>query len=234
MNTKDREFRMSIWKRISIALAALAKGEKLSAVFDKLKKPPEKSVAFTIAVIALGAKMAKADGKVTQDEVRAFREVFYIPDAEINHAARVFNLARQDVSGYRYYAKRISRMFGPGDQTLHDLLEGLFHIANADGFYHPKENIFLSDVAQIFGLSEMQFQSMRARNIPFQDPDPYTVLGVGPEKDFSEIKEAWRCLVMQNHPDQLIARGIPKEAIKISEKRLMQINKAFEEIRKCD
>ena len=91
---------MSIWTRITEALSALTSGEALSAVFDRLRTPPEKSVAFTIAVIALGAKMAKADGQVTRDEVTAFREVFNIGDADAQGAARVFNLARQDVAGF--------------------------------------------------------------------------------------------------------------------------------------
>ena len=117
---------MSIWTRIIKAIEALAKGESLSDVFDKLKAPPERSIAFTIAVIALGAKMAKADGYVTPGEVKAFRQVFRIPTGEESNAARVFNLARQDVAGYELYAKRISSMFGQGHQTLIDLLEGLF------------------------------------------------------------------------------------------------------------
>ena len=91
---------MSIWTRISEALSALAKGEGLSAVFEKLRTPPEKTVGFTIAVIALSAKMAKADGQVTRSEVRAFREIFHIPEADEENAARVFNLARQDVVGF--------------------------------------------------------------------------------------------------------------------------------------
>ena len=97
---------MSIWTRISEALSALTAGEGLSAVFDRLRSPPERSVAFTIAVIALGAKMAKADGLVTRDEVTAFREVFQIAEGDQDGAARVFNLARQDVTGFEEYAKR--------------------------------------------------------------------------------------------------------------------------------
>ncbi|MGR3467624.1 MAG: TerB family tellurite resistance protein, partial [Shimia sp.] len=116
---------MSIWSRIGDALAALRAGEPLSEVFDKLRTPPERSVAFTIAVIALSAKMAKADGHVTRDEVMAFREVFHIPASEHANAARVFNLAREDVAGFDAYASRIARMFGPGDEALVDLVEGL-------------------------------------------------------------------------------------------------------------
>ena len=128
---------MSIWTRISDAVSALANGESLSEVFDRLRTPPEKTVAFTIAVIALSAKMAKADGLVTRDEVMAFREVFSIPPEDEAGAAKVFNLARQDVAGFDDYARRIRAMFGEDHGTLCDLMEGLFHIAMADGTYHP-------------------------------------------------------------------------------------------------
>ena len=223
---------MSIWARIIKAIEALAKGESLSDVFDKLKAPPERSIAFTIAVIALGAKMAKADGYVTTDEVKAFRQVFRIPSGEENNAARVFNLARQDVTGYELYAKRISLMFGQGHQTLVDLLEGLFNIATADNDYHPNEDKFLSMVSSIFGLKEAQFKAIRARCVPNMEPDPYTVLGVDLNDDFAKIKGAWRDLVRTYHPDRMIARGLPEEAINLAERRIIQINKAFEAIKK--
>jgi len=221
---------MSIWSRISEALSALAKGESLATVFEKLRTPPEKSVAFAIAVIALGAKMAKADGQVTRDEVAAFREVFRIPPEEEAGAARVFNLARQDVAGYQEYARKIARMFSEDSTTLCDLMEGLFHIAMADGFYHPNENRFLEDVARIFGQSEAQFKALRARFVPDAPKDPYTVLGVTPDMPLPEIRKVWRKLVRDTHPDAMMARGVPEEAIRLAEKKMIDINRAWDEI----
>ena len=221
---------MSIWKRISDALAALAQGEGLSAVFEKLRTPPERTIGFTIAVIALGAKMAKADGLVTRDEVTAFRQVFHIPTSETQNAARVFDLARKDVAGYDIYAARICDMFGAGHQALVDLLEGLFYIAVADGRYHPNENVFLEDVARIFGVQSRDFVNMRARFVPDENPDPYCVLGIDPNSDRETVRHAWRALVREYHPDRMIARGVPEEAMKLAEKRLIQANWAYEEI----
>ena len=221
---------MSIWKRISDALAALAQGEGLSAVFEKLRTPPERTIGFTIAVIALGAKMAKADGLVTRDEVTAFRQVFHIPASETENAARVFDLARKDVAGFDLYAARIRDMFGAGHQALVDLLEGLFYIAVADGRYHPNENVFLEEVARIFGVQSRDFVNMRARFVPDENPDPYCVLGVDPTADAETVRQAWRALVREYHPDRLIARGVPEEAMKLAEKRLIQANWAYEEI----
>jgi DnaJ like chaperone protein len=223
---------MSIWIRIADAISALASGEGLSAMFDRLRAPPERSVLFTIAVIALGAKMAKADGQVTRDEVAAFREVFLIPPSEEANAARVFNMARQDVAGYEEYARRIADMFRDpsGAMTLRDLMEGLFHIALADGQYHPKEDDFLHRVSIIFGLGERDFRVLRARFVQDAPPDPWEVLGLEPGADAATVRAAWRQMVRDSHPDGMLARGVPEEAVRLAEKRLVAINRAYEDI----
>lgn len=224
---------MSLWTRIADALSALTNGEGLSEIFERLRTPPEQSAGFTIAVIALGAKMAKADGLVTRDEVMAFREVFSIPPEEEANAARIFNMARTDVAGFEEYAHRIKVMFGDRREVLRDLMEGLFHIALADGEYHPKEDDFLDRVRQIFGLQEREFRAMRARFVVDAVPDPYDVLGVEPTTPIDDIRTAYRALVRETHPDRMMARGVPQEAIKLAEGRLMMINNAWDEIKKA-
>lgn len=222
---------MSIWVRITDALSSLTSGDSLSDVFAKLRTPPERSVAFAIAVIALGAKMAKADGQVTKDEVTAFREVFTIPQGEEKNAGRLFNLARTDVAGFEDYAFKIKDMYGDDTSApLCDLMEGLFHIALADGIYHPNEDAFLRRVAAIFGLSDVQFTRLRAQFVPDADRDPYDVLGVTPQTPKADVRAAWRQLVRDTHPDRMMARGVPEEAIKMAEKRMIAINRAWDEI----
>lgn len=224
---------MSIWTRISEIIAALAKGESLAEVFEQLKTPPERSVAFAIAVISLAAKMAKADGQVTRNEVRAFREVFTIAPEDEAAAAKVFNLAREDVAGYAYYARKIGRMFDDDSAVLENLMEGLFHIATADDNYHEAEDEFLARVAKEFGLSEACFRCLRSRFVPDAEPDPYSVLGVEPGMPLEEIRARWRLLVRETHPDALMAHGLPEEAIKLATSRLHAINEAWEEIQKA-
>ena len=221
---------MSIWTRISEALAALAKGEGLSAIFENLKRPPEKSVAFTIAVIALGAKMAKADGEVTRDEVIAFRQVFQIPPKDEAQAGKLFDLARTDVAGYDIYAGKIARMFENDSEILRDLIEGLFHISMADGHYHPAEDAFIEDVSRIFGLPLQQFTCLRSRYVPGAAPDPYSVLEISHDADLDEARKAWKRMVREAHPDNLAARGLPAEAIALANTRLITINNAWAEI----
>ncbi|MGL6209973.1 MAG: TerB family tellurite resistance protein [Paracoccaceae bacterium] len=225
---------MSIWTRIRDALSALAAGEGLGVVFDRLRAAPdaERSVGFTIAVIALGAKMAKADGQVTRDEVTAFRRLFTIPPGEEGNAARVFNLARQDVAGFDAYARKIKRMFGAGDnrELFIDLIEGLFHIALADGTLHEAEDEFLAHVAEVFGLDARCYRAIRARLVAGDARDPYELLGVARDADLGAVRAAWRQAVKDSHPDVMIARGVPAEAIKLAERRLIAVNAAWDEI----
>jgi DnaJ like chaperone protein len=226
---------MSIWTRINDALAALASGEGLFALFDRLRgvpeQSPERSIGFTIAVIALGAKMAKADGQVTRNEVTTFRRLFTIAPEEEDNAARVFNLARQDVAGFDAYARKIAAMFPEDDtKTLIDLVEALFTIALADGEYHPNEDAFLAEVARIFGIGDPCFRALRARFVEGAPRDPYDVLGVPHGSPLDTVRAAWKQAVRDSHPDRLIARGVPPEAVQLASRRMIDINAAWEEI----
>ena len=231
---------MSLWSRIYDAISSLAAGEGLAAVFDHLRgaSAPERSVGFTIAIIALGAKMAKADGEVTRDEVTTFRQIFDIPPQELDNAARVFDLARQDVAGFDAYARKIAAMFRPEGQALCaddrnvliDLLEALFQIAMSDGQYHPAEDAFLAEVARIFGLDARCYGVVRARFVEGAPRDPYDVLGLPAGAGLDVARAAWRAAVKDTHPDRMIARGVPPEAVKLAERRLIAINAAWSEI----
>ncbi len=190
---------MSIWLRISDAISALTAGESLSSILEKLQEPPEKSMAFTIAVIGLGAKMAKADGIVTKDEVTAFRQFFQISKRDEAQAARVFNLAKKDVAGYEVYAQKISNMFEADSDILADLLEGLFYIAMADGLYHPAEDDYVHRVSKIFNLDPVTYRSFKTRFVPNTPPDAYDVLGVTPQMSYEEIRTIWRQSLAENY-----------------------------------
>ena len=168
-----------------------------------------KQIAFTIGVIVLGAKMAKADGVVTSDEVAAFREVFEVPPDEIKNVARVFNQAKQEATGYEPYAKQIAGMFKDNPEVLEDLLAGLMHIARADNVIHPDEVAFLKSVAEIFGISPDDYRRLHATYLGPDDEDPYAVLGISSTASDQEVKSAYRDLIKKNHPDRAMAQGMP-------------------------
>ena len=224
------ERKPSLWARIGEALASLTRAEGLGGLFERQKPAPERSVAFTIAVIALGAKLSKADGQVTRDEVSVFRRIFQIPPEEEANAARVFDMARTDVAGFDAYARKVATMFGPGAPVLRDVLEGLFAIAMADGEYHENEDMFLAEVARIFGINETIFRALRAAAVPGAVPDPWSVLELEPGTDLAIARRHWKALVREAHPDRAMARGLPPEAVKLAEERMVALNRAWSEI----
>lgn len=222
---------MSIWTLISERLTAI--GESVSQFLQKVAArpatPPEMSVAFSIGMIALSAKMAKADGVVSETEIAAFKQVFHVPDHELSAVARVFNLAKQDVAGFEAYAAQMAKLFEPGSTVLEDVLDGLFHIAKADGAFHPGEHGFLEHVAGAFGFSPQDFVRIRARHVVIKN-DPYVILGVDHAASLAEIKMRYRNLVRENHPDRHIAAGVPQEMIDLATERLQTINEAYDQI----
>ena len=223
---------MSIWTRISEALALV--GDSIGGFLVKLAKSrvsaPEKSLGFTIGMIALGAKMAKADGIVTGEEVTAFKQVFHVPQSELAAVARVFNLAKQDVAGYDSYARQIARLFHAKAATLENVMDGLFHIAKADGTLHPAELVYLENVAQLFGFGAHDFARIKARHASAGADDPYLILGAERAAGLAAIKVRYRKLVRDNHPDKQIAAGVPEEMVVLATDRLARINAAYEQI----
>jgi DnaJ like chaperone protein len=226
---------MSIWTRIADSLSAIGTsvGSFLAALARPRATAPEKSLAFTIGMIALGAKMAKADGIVTEREVAAFKQVFQVPERDIAAVARVFNLAKQDVAGYDTYARQIARLFHARAAVLEDVLDGLFHIAKADDAIHPAELGFLESVAGIFGFDAEDFRRIRSRHVVSTGCDScYDVLGLKPGASPEDVKQRYRKLVRDNHPDKHIAAGVPPEMIALATRRLQKINEAYAQILK--
>lgn len=188
-----------------------------------------RSVAFTVAMIALSAKMAKADGVVTGDEEIAFLDLFQVPKGEERNVARLFNLAKQDVAGFETYADRLAGLFPQDGETLVDILDGLFYIAKADGLVHEAEVAYLKRIAEIFGLDARAFNQLLARHTR-EGGDPFVVLGLEKTASDQEIKARYRKLVNETHPDRLIARGVPEEFVKIANDRLAALNAAYRQL----
>lgn len=189
-------------------------------------------VAFTIGVIALAAKLAKADGTVTRDEVDVFKRVFPVPHEEEANVGHLFNLAKQDVAGFDSYAKQLASLFRSKPGVLEDLLDSLFLVAKADNRLHAGELEYLKHVAQIFGFTRAQFERIRASHFGPDREDPYVILGVDRSSSNEDLKHAYHRLVRENHPDSLVARGVPEEFVRLATEKLAAINGAYEMIKK--
>jgi len=190
----------------------------------------QRYAAFTIALIALAAKMAKADGVVTRDEIAAFRRIFRIPDAELAEVGRIFDAARAESTGFEPYAEQVAQIFRGNTRVLEELLLGLAAVAAADGSIHEAERRFLDEVARRFGVGPDVVARVLATVMPDSGPDPYKVLGVAAGASEAEIKAAYRTLMRDNHPDRLIAQGVPKEMIDLATKESQTINAAYDRI----
>ena len=234
---------MTIWGKVLGGAAGFAMGGPLGAIIgtaaghaiDQMRQPKSdadatKSIAFTIAVIVLSAKLAKADGVVTHDEIEAFREVFHIPEDELQHVSRVFDQARRDSQGFEPYASQIASMFQDNPAVLEELLFCLAHVAKADGVIHPAEIEYLRGVSKIFTLDDSAFERVTEIELGPGKADAHTILGVSREISNDDLRKTYRILVRENHPDLLIAQGMPQEFIDLANEKLSAINVAYEQI----
>ena len=236
---------MTIWGKIIGSATGFALGGPLGALLggaaghalDKFKtkeKLPEelalKQIGFTIGVIVLSAKMAKADGKVTKSEIKAFKEKINVPDNEIKNVARLWDQAKKTTDGFEVYAKQISNLLEKNSSVLEELLNLLVIIAEADGKITNLEKIYLKEVSNIFGFSDKDFERICASKLD-KYIDPYQTLGVSKNTPLEEIKNKWKKLAIEHHPDRLISQGIPQDIIETNIYRLKEINNAWDLIK---
>ena len=189
----------------------------------------DSETVFTAGLIALSAKMAKADGVVTRDEVAAFRRIVAVPEAAMPGVTRLFDLAKETTAGFEAYAGQVANHFAGKPALLEDVLDGLFLIAKADGAVHEAELRYLAEVSRIFGFGPQDWSRIQARHVRIAD-DPWTVLGADRSWTDDALRSHWRRLVAENHPDRQMAQGLPPEAIAIADRRLAAINAAWDTV----
>jgi DnaJ like chaperone protein len=230
------EPKMSVWQRVSAFLGSFSErtgvaGALLNAFDPDSWLPGGRDAAFTLALIALSAKMAVADGVVTASEWRAFQRTVEIPESNAEQVDRLFRLAQQDVAGYEAYARKIGRFFIDSPDTLEHVLDGLFFIASADGMVHEAELDYLRQVSGIFGFDQARFEQIAAQHVVLdQSADPYLVLGLASNAPLDEVRRVYRLLAAEHHPDRLIAKGVPEELLDVATARMQAINQAYQMI----
>lgn len=232
---------MSVWGKLSGGGIGLAVGGPIGALIGALAGhylidregavfgPPPRDVVLTTGLIALAAKMARADGVVLRSEIDAFEAIVVVPPEEHGKVARLFELAQATTAGFEAYAAQLARVFADEPALLDDLVEGLFLIARADGAVHEAEIVYLREVARVFGRTDSWFETVLERHV-HRHGDPYLEIGADPAWDASSLKAHYRRLVQRHHPDREIARGLPAEAVRIATNRLATINAAWDRI----
>lgn len=225
---------MSIWSQLSsLSRRAFEEEAETGKAVDVPRCGPDPNdVEFTAAIVGLGAKLAKADGMVTTDEVAMFARVFRAAPEDEAAMRRVFNIARQTVLGYESYAKRIGKRYHDRPCLLEGVLDGLFQIAASDGVITAEELEYLRSVADHFGFNEDQFRRIKATHLGPDVDDPYTVLGVRHDATFDEVRAAYRRLMLENHPDTVTGtKSAPREYEPVAHEKAAAITTAYARIR---
>ena len=187
---------------------------------------------FALSLIILSAKLSKADGRVSKEELIAVKEKLQIPDSEIDQVAKIFNKAKDESTGYEPYAKQISEIFKSNQNVLEEVINILFYIAEADGHVSNEEESMIANIAFIFGLSQNQYESIKETRKSSDKLNPYIVLESQPTDDLKSIRKKYIKLSKEHHPDLLISKGVPIEVINESKNKMRAINAAWDQIQK--
>ena len=225
---------MSIWSQLSsLTQRAFEAPDAPGTALDApLCGPDPNDVQFTAAIVGLGAKLAKADGLVTVDEVATFSRVFRSAPGDEASMRRVFDVARQTVLGYESYARQIAKRYRDRPCLLEGVLDGLFRIAVSDGTITGEEMDYLRSVSDIFGFNEDRFRRIKASHLGSDADDPYLILGVPPESSFEVVRGAYRRLMLENHPDTVTGtKSAPREYEPVAHEKAAAITTAYARIR---
>ena len=187
---------------------------------------------FALSLIVLSAKLSKADGQVSKEELIAVRDKLKIPENEIEQVGKIFNKAKKESAGYEPYAQQIAQIYKNNLNVLEEVINILFYIAEADGNVSQSELDMMQNIARIFGLNQAQFNSIKESRKSSDKLNPYIVLGSKPEEDLQVIRKRYLQLSKEHHPDILISKGVPQEVIEESKKKMRAINSAWDQIQK--
>ena len=192
----------------------------------------QKQQIFALSLIVLSAKLSKADGQVSREELVAVKEKLKIPENEIDQVGKIFNKAKEESTGYEPYARQIAQIYGNNPNVLEEVINILFYIAEADGNVSESELRMIEHISQIFGLNTSQFNSIKESRKTSDKLNPYIVLESKPDEDIQAIRKKYLKLSKEHHPDLLISKGVPTEIIEESKKKMRAINLAWDQIQK--
>ncbi len=187
---------------------------------------------FALSLIVLSAKLSKADGQVSREELVAVKDKLKIPENELDQVGKIFNKAKDESAGYEPYAQQIAQIYKGNLNVLEEVINILFYIAEADGKVSDAELRMIEHIGQIFGLNEVQINSIKESRKSSDKLNPYIVLESSPGDDLQIIRKRYLKLSKDHHPDLLMNKGVPKEVMEESKKKMRAINSAWKQIQK--
>jgi len=187
---------------------------------------------FALSLIVLSAKLSKADGQVSKEELIAVKDKLKIPDNELDQVGKIFNKAKEESAGYEPYAQQIAQIYKGNINVLEEVINILFYIAESDGNISESELKMIEHIAQIFGLTQIQFNSIRESRKSSDKLNPYIVLESNPDDTIEIIRKRYLKLSKEHHPDLLISKGVPQEVIDESKAKMRAINSAWDQVKK--
>jgi DnaJ like chaperone protein len=201
--------------------------------WPEVEREFDRQYLFYVSLASLAAKMAKADGVITNDEIRAFDHFLRIDLGleveERRTIAKIFNEAKDSPEDAVAIARQFKALIGFQREVLQMMLQLLFRIALADGRLHKNEEIFIQNIASAFEMSDMEYQQIKAIYIK-QNDQAYNILGINRNASDDEVKKAYRKLVREYHPDRMQAKGVPEDFMKIANEKMTEINQAYDQI----
>lgn len=190
--------------------------------------------AFFVTTFSMLAKLAKADGHVSDEEIALVRDFMRnqlrLSPQDQNYAIEIFRKAKESPDSFEDYAHQFASIFAAEPRMREVMLDLLVRLAAADGTVHPNEEKMLRAAARIFQMGESALDGLLAG----RGGDPsrhYAVLGISPSASPEEIKKRYRHLVAEYHPDKIIGKGLPQEFVELAETRFKEIQAAYEEIK---
>jgi len=227
------------------------------SVFVRTATVNSQAIFFT-SLFSMCGKLARADGKIDASEIAMMEkfidERLQLSDVRRRMAIDIFRHAKNTSEPFRFFAENFARVFKQYPQITRLMYSLLLELAEADGVVNPDEQRLLNEAQSIFGFmgrsggasaswseentySNTHEQQNSSRRNEWgeslhrsPEKDSYDILGLPRNSPLKIVKKKYRSLVLECHPDRLVAAGVPEELRKRAEERFKEIQHAYDDI----